>query len=148
MQENMEDHPEYGRSNEKFTSVAAGGQVHCGDYGAETELQRQLSTRHVTMIALGSSIGMGLWLGSGKSLVAGGPVGEFFRFWNSIERHILTTRFLRHHVGLLTLWNNGLGGCTLHRRAGCHVPFAFGFCSMDRQVRLPFGCFRSWMVLL
>lgn len=46
------------------------------DHGAETELQRHLSTRHVTMIALGSSIGMGLWLGSGQSLASGGPVGK------------------------------------------------------------------------
>jgi amino acid transporter len=29
------------------------------------------------MIALGSSIGMGLWLGSGKSLASGGPVGTY-----------------------------------------------------------------------
>lgn len=31
------------------------------DHGADSELQRSLSTRHITMIALGSSIGMGLW---------------------------------------------------------------------------------------
>ena len=43
------------------------------DFGADCELQRRLSTRHITMIALGSSIGMGLWLGSGSSLASGGP---------------------------------------------------------------------------
>lgn len=43
------------------------------DHGADSELQRRLSSRHVTMIALGSSIGMGLWLGSGTSLRDGGP---------------------------------------------------------------------------
>ena len=43
------------------------------DHGADSELQRRLSSRHITMIALGSSIGMGLWLGSGTSLVNGGP---------------------------------------------------------------------------
>jgi amino acid permease len=43
------------------------------DHGAESELQRRLSSRHITMIALGSSIGMGLWLGSGTSLINGGP---------------------------------------------------------------------------
>ncbi|KAF2645122.1 hypothetical protein P280DRAFT_487584 [Massarina eburnea CBS 473.64] len=51
-----------------------------GDHGAETELQRLLSTRHVTMIALGSSIGMGLWLGSGTSLASGGPAGIFLGY--------------------------------------------------------------------
>jgi len=44
-----------------------------GDTGAESNLQRRLSSRHVTMMALGSSIGMGLWLGSGASLNTGGP---------------------------------------------------------------------------
>lgn len=47
------------------------------DHGAESELQRRLSSRHVTMIALGSSIGMGLWLGSGTSLSNGGPAALF-----------------------------------------------------------------------
>lgn len=52
------------------------GDVFLHDHGADTELRRILSTRHLTMIALGSSIGMGLWLGSGTSLVDGGPAGE------------------------------------------------------------------------
>lgn len=47
------------------------------DHGAESELQRRLSSRHVSMIALGSSIGMGLWLGSGTSLASGGPAALF-----------------------------------------------------------------------
>ncbi|KAF2500631.1 hypothetical protein BU16DRAFT_253956 [Lophium mytilinum] len=51
-----------------------------GDHGADTELRRLLSTRHLTMIALGSSIGMGLWLGSGESLSSGGPAGIFIGY--------------------------------------------------------------------
>jgi amino acid transporter len=50
------------------------------DHGAETDLQRMLSTRHLTMIALGSSIGMGLWLGSGTSLRNGGPAAIFIGY--------------------------------------------------------------------
>lgn len=50
------------------------------DHGAESQLQRHLSTRHITMIALGSSIGMGLWLGSGTSLTDGGPAGIFIGY--------------------------------------------------------------------
>lgn len=50
------------------------------DHGAESELRRMLGTRHLTMIALGSSIGMGLWLGSGTSLVNGGPAGIFIGY--------------------------------------------------------------------
>ena len=52
------------------------GDVFVTDHGADTELRRILSTRHLTMIALGSSIGMGLWLGSGTSLTSGGPAGK------------------------------------------------------------------------
>lgn len=51
-----------------------------GDHGADTELKRSLGTRHLTMIALGSSIGMGLWLGSGTSLANGGPAGIFLGY--------------------------------------------------------------------
>ncbi|KAI1215140.1 amino acid permease/ SLC12A domain-containing protein [Annulohypoxylon truncatum] len=54
--------------------------IYNGDHGAETALRRTLSTRHLTMIALGSSIGMGLWLGSGKSLASGGPAGIFLGY--------------------------------------------------------------------
>ncbi|KAL4892812.1 amino acid permease/ SLC12A domain-containing protein [Aspergillus ambiguus] len=51
-----------------------------GDHGADTDLHRSLSTRHLTMIALGSSIGMGLWLGSGTSLHSGGPASIFIGY--------------------------------------------------------------------
>lgn len=54
--------------------------VDAADYGADTELHRTLGTRHLTMIALGSSIGMGLWLGSGTSLIHGGPAGIFLGY--------------------------------------------------------------------
>ncbi|PYH91379.1 hypothetical protein BO71DRAFT_286459, partial [Aspergillus ellipticus CBS 707.79] len=37
-------------------------------------LQKTLSSRHLTMIAIGGSISMGLWLGSGTSLKNEGPV--------------------------------------------------------------------------
>lgn len=50
------------------------------DHGADCDLHRDLSTRHITMIALGSSIGMGLWLGSGTSLTNGGPAGIFIGY--------------------------------------------------------------------
>jgi len=53
---------------------------HSSDYGADTDLRRLLTTRHVTMIALGSSIGAGLWMGAGKSLAAGGPAAIFLGY--------------------------------------------------------------------
>ncbi|KAI0835731.1 amino acid permease/ SLC12A domain-containing protein [Hypoxylon sp. FL0890] len=65
-------------SKEKQASIT--GEVYGTDHGADTELKRSLSTRHLTMIALGSSIGMGLWLGSGLSLASGGPAGIFLGY--------------------------------------------------------------------
>ncbi|KAI1101227.1 amino acid permease/ SLC12A domain-containing protein [Jackrogersella minutella] len=65
--------------HEKHASSTSGDNYQ-GDHGAETALRRSLSTRHLTMIALGSSIGMGLWLGSGLSLANGGPAGIFLGY--------------------------------------------------------------------
>lgn len=64
--------------NEKEGDIQTIGVDH--DHGADTDLRRTLSTRHLTMIALGSSIGMGLWLGSGSSLSSGGPAAIFIGY--------------------------------------------------------------------
>ncbi|PYI16114.1 hypothetical protein BO99DRAFT_405335 [Aspergillus violaceofuscus CBS 115571] len=74
----MDDHsnaPAYETSSSKEKHLEPTGDWASPDvdHGAETELHRSLSTRHLTMIALGSSIGMGLWLGSGTSLSNAGP---------------------------------------------------------------------------
>ncbi|KAF2100210.1 hypothetical protein NA57DRAFT_64871 [Rhizodiscina lignyota] len=76
---------EYGYSKEKGYQepghgYGQGPALVTEDHGADSELQRRLSTRHITMIALGSSIGMGLWLGSGLSLASGGPAGIFIGY--------------------------------------------------------------------
>lgn len=79
----MEDkNSEYGLTQITANSSRNGSleAQHVSDYGAETDLRRLLTTRHVTMIALGSSIGVGLWLGSGKSLAAGGPAAIFLGY--------------------------------------------------------------------
>ncbi|KAL6407221.1 Amino acid/polyamine transporter I [Ilyonectria robusta] len=50
------------------------------DHGAESQLHRRLGTRHLAMIGLGGSIGMGLWLGSGSSLSKAGPASLFLGY--------------------------------------------------------------------
>lgn len=42
-------------------------------YVAEDRLRRSLSARQVQMIAIGGTIGTGLFLGTGKALATGGP---------------------------------------------------------------------------
>lgn len=74
-----QQHGDGSDGSEKRHSVT-GDIVISHDHGAETELKRLLSTRHLTMIALGSSIGMGLWLGSGDSLASGGPASVFLGY--------------------------------------------------------------------
>lgn len=62
---------------ENIPTKHEGNQV---DHGADTQLHRSLGTRHITMVALGSAIGMGMWLGSGTSLIQGGPASLFIGF--------------------------------------------------------------------
>ncbi|KAE9394481.1 hypothetical protein BT96DRAFT_998486 [Gymnopus androsaceus JB14] len=46
----------------------------------EKDLKRGLKQRHIQMIALAGTIGTGLFLGSGRALANGGPVGVFLGY--------------------------------------------------------------------
>jgi AAT family amino acid transporter len=47
----------------------------------EDQLARRLSARQVQMIAIGGTIGTGLFLGTGKSLATGGPASMLIAYF-------------------------------------------------------------------
>jgi amino acid transporter len=54
----------------------------------ENGVQRKLKARHLTMIALGGTIGTGLFVGSGGALAKGGPVGILLGYVSTAMRVI------------------------------------------------------------
>lgn len=50
---------------------------------ASTQVKRVLKTRHLSMIALGGSIGTGLFVASGSAIATAGPGGAIAAYcWN------------------------------------------------------------------
>ena len=45
-----------------------------------SQLEKKLESRHINMIAIGGSIGTGIFLASGYSIFIGGPGGAMFAY--------------------------------------------------------------------
>ncbi|KAG8702011.1 hypothetical protein FRC08_003753, partial [Ceratobasidium sp. 394] len=60
------------------STVVVGGLDSSAPEGA---VQRRLKARHLAMIALGGTIGTGLFVGSGGALAKGGPVGTLLGYF-------------------------------------------------------------------
>nr|POE49311.1 arginine permease [Quercus suber] len=63
--------PDYSDDSERHADVATGTTV---------QLQRRLQSRHLQMIAIGGTIGTGLFIGSGGALARAGPAGALIAF--------------------------------------------------------------------
>jgi len=61
------------KTNEAHGEFALGNADADRKAGDLTRLSRKLKTRHLQMIAIGGSIGCGLFIGSGAALKTGGP---------------------------------------------------------------------------
>ena len=61
------------RRRDKGHETALGDADQKREAGDLTRLHRKLKTRHLQMIAIGGSIGCGLFIGSGAALKTGGP---------------------------------------------------------------------------
>jgi amino acid permease len=66
-----------GHSFKRADARAAPGQAETDfgfpQAGDTSQLHRKLKSRHIQMIAIGGTIGAGLFIGSGKALATGGP---------------------------------------------------------------------------
>lgn len=77
----------------------------------ENGVHRKLRSRHLAMIALGGTIGTGLFVGSGGALAKGGPVGALLGYVSSLDRY----SFISSHLSLVYY---GRGGLHRNDRAG------------------------------
>ncbi|KAI9372815.1 amino acid permease/ SLC12A domain-containing protein [Aspergillus egyptiacus] len=92
-----------------------------GGQGAQDKLNRSLSARQVQMIAIGGTIGTGLFLGTGKALATGGPASMLIAY--AISGGIVFVTMLS--LGEMAAFIPVAGSfCTF---AGRFVDDAFGF---------------------
>jgi amino acid transporter len=66
-------HSFHRKANDAGHEFALGDADLVREAGDLTRLNRKLGTRHLSMIAIGGSIGCGLFIGSGDALKTGGP---------------------------------------------------------------------------
>ncbi len=86
-----------------------------------TDLKRTLKTRHLTMIALGGSIGTGLFLASGATISQAGPLGALLAY-GAIG---LMVYFLMTSLGELSAWEPTSGAFAVYGEK--YVDEGFGF---------------------
>src|SRR5262249_11263251 len=86
-----------------------------------TTLAQKLQSRHVNMIAMGGSIGTGIFLASGYAIHVGGPGGALFAYLLMA----LIVYFLMTSLGEMTVYKPSSG--TFCEYASTYVGRDFGF---------------------
>lgn len=92
-----------------------------GNYNGNYHLQRKLKKQQIQMIALGGTLGVGLFLGSGKAFSIGGPLGCFLGFFIS-GSIVLATMLSFAEMSTLIPTTSSISGL-----ASRFVEDAFGF---------------------
>lgn len=102
------------------------------DHGADTQLHRSLGTRHLTMVALGSAIGIGMWLGTGTSLIKGGPASLFIGFLISCSMIWAVSQALGEMAVMYPLPSAWVQWCAIFisPAAGLALGWAYWFAAM------------------
>ncbi|CCH43091.1 General amino acid permease [Wickerhamomyces ciferrii] len=94
---------------------------HHGNYNGKYHLQRKLKKQQIQMVALGGTLGVGLFLGSGKAFSIGGPLGCFLGFFIS-GSIVLATMLSFAEMSTLIPTTSSISGL-----ASRFVEDAFGF---------------------
>lgn len=130
MADNDPGHQTYAKSMEYKTNMSATpdiDQVECHSFGEITFLEssgtkRNIKSRHAQMIAIGGTIGTGLFVGAGQALVVGGPAFTFLAY-------CLTSLLVYCVVGAIMEIATfvPLSGCSMAYYANCFVSPSVGF---------------------
>ena len=95
-------------------------------YKPALTLQRKLKIRHLQMISLGATIGVGLFLNSGKAFSIAGPMGAFIGFFFGGLVILATLFSFAEMVALIPLTSGISGLCS--RFVGHSFGFTVGWC--------------------
>lgn len=91
-----------------------------------TSLQRKLKIRHLQMISLGATIGVGLFLNSGRAFSIAGPMGAFIGFLYGALVILATLFSFAEMVAFIPLITGISGLCS--RFVGDSFGFTVGWC--------------------